>query len=92
MAELKVNMSEDLTEEIQKMVYSAINESLKKSFKNDLYMKSHLSYSEVCELLDVSRNTLNMWVNSLGLKKIKVAGRQYIKRDTLLEFLDSFEK
>ena len=92
MAELKVNMSEDLTDEIQKMVYSAINDSLKKSFKTDIYAKEYLSYSEVCELLDISRNTLNSWVNKHQLKNIRIAGRLFVKRETLNSFLNAHEK
>lgn len=92
MAELKVNVSDDLEKELQIMIYKTIQEVFEESLRKDLHAKDYLSFDEVCSYVSISKGTLLKWINTMGLKKITIGGRNFISKKSLIEFMKSFEK
>lgn len=92
MAELKIDVSEELEKELQLLIYTTVQNVFEESLKKDLHSKEYLSISETCEYLDISVGTINKWINEYNLKMIKIGGRKFISKKTLIEFMQGFEE
>lgn len=91
MAELKIDVSEELEKELQLLIYTTVQNVFEESLKKDLYSRDYLSLPEVCEYVQISRGTLNTWISKYQLKTIKIGGRTFISKSTLIEFMNNFE-
>lgn len=92
MADLKIAVSDELEKELQLMIYSTVQEVFENSLRKNLHSKDYLSFDEVCEYVSISKGTLLKWVNTMGLRTIKIGGRNFISKKTLIEFMQGFEK
>lgn len=92
MPDLKIAVSDELEKELELMIYSTVQKVFEQSLKKDLHSKDYLSFDEACEYISISKGSLLMWVNTMGLRTIKIGGRKFISKKTLIEFIQSFEK
>ena len=92
MPELKIAVSDDLEKELQVMIYRTVQNVFEESLKKEIHSKDFLSLQEVCDYVQISKGTLNVWLNKYNLKKIQIGGRSFISKRTLIEFMESFEK
>lgn len=84
--ELPKNFEMELTTVIRKIFVQAREEAKKDNWSN----KDYLSFSEITDAyLDVSRVTLQKWIDNEGLPCSKIGGRVYIKKADLIDFMDS---
>lgn len=78
-----------LEEKINKIVQEAYVKGIQYA-QEELESKEYLSYKDVREIYNISRNTINKWVE-LGLPMYKIDKLQFIKRSEINNFIDSHQ-
>lgn len=89
-AQISLSLPSEFTEQLEAQVQSVYLEAIEAA-KNDVgVLREFLSIDEVCEIMDVSRNTLSNWIEA-GLPKYRIQNKQYIKRRELNEFVSKHQ-
>lgn len=84
---LKLELSEEVSEAINKSIRTMYNEAIQQAQRDIGVNKEYLTIGEVIKLMGISRNTLTTWLEN-GLSKYKIDRKQYIKRSELYKFID----
>lgn len=92
MAEIEINVSEDLHAELRKMIYLTVQESLKDTIKKEAQFanRDYLSKQEAADYLSISLGTLNKYLAE-GLESTKIGGRIFIAKADIKKFLDQYK-
>lgn len=87
---IELSLPKEFTKTLEKQVQDIYINAIRTAQRDIGVIKTYLSIDEVCRLMDVSRNTLNTWLE-LGLPKYRIGNKQYIKKNELDEFISNFE-
>lgn len=91
MAQLSFEISDDMQTELERLFTNTAKEVLAEVSKQEINSKAFFTQKEEADYLGISFNTLKLWQHEYGLKHIRIAGKSFIAKDTLIEFLKSFE-
>lgn len=92
MPELKLDISSDFQDQIEKLFYKTAKEVITEVSKQEINSKDFLTFKEAAAYVGVSFNTLKTFITNYGLKTITIGGKKFIHKPTLVGFLKSFEK
>lgn len=92
MAQLHLEVSEELEEQIQALFIKSAREVLSEVSKQEINSREFMNLKEACQFVGCSFNTLQTWINKYGLKQIQIGGKRYVKKETLVQFLTKYEK
>lgn len=88
---LQLEMPEQFADELNKSVQAIYADAIQTARQDIGVIREYLSINEVCELLGISRNTLNDNFIEKGLPKYKIGRRQFIKKSELNEFISKHQ-
>lgn len=88
--QISLSLPNEFTELLEKQVQSVYMQAIQTARQDVGVIREYLSIDEVCEMMDVSRNTLGNWLAD-GLPKYRIGNKQYIKRKELNEFISMYQ-
>lgn len=88
--QISLSLPSEFTELLEKQVQTVYMQAIQTARQDVGVIREYLSIDEVCELMDVSRNTLGNWLAN-GLPKYRIGNKQYIKRKELNEFISMYQ-
>jgi len=91
MAKLEFEVSESLEKELETLFKNSAKKMLHELATQEKQSKEFMNLNESANYIGCSINTLKMWINKYNLKIIRVGGKKMIHRETLIDFLKSFE-
>lgn len=92
MAYLNIPIDPSVEDNIRQMLEGLAREVITKTAESAINSKKYLSLSETCKYIGISPNTLTKWVHEEDLPVIHIQGKKFIDKNTLHEFLKSYEK
>ncbi len=84
---LQVQDEESFFLHIRKIVKEELSGNPSSKKKETSFNIPYIKVSEACNILQVSRPTINSWTEKGFFKKYKVNSRTFYNRDEILEFL-----
>lgn len=88
--QISLSLPNEFNELLEEQVQSVYLEAIQTARADAGVTREFLSIEEVCELMDVSRNTLSNWTG-LGLPKYRIGNKQYIKKGELNKFVSKHQ-
>lgn len=88
--QISLSLPNEFTELLEEQVQTVYMQAIQTARQDVGVIREYLSIEEVCELMDVSRNTLGNWLAD-GLPKYRIGNKQYIKRKELNEFISMYQ-
>ena len=80
-----------LSDEAKSVLYGQLREFAKevlgKAYRDLGITRDYLTIKELCEYLNVSKNTLMKWHEEKGLKIIKLDNKHYVSKEDLYDFM-----
>jgi len=92
MAKLSLDLSSDLEEELKILFKRSAREVFNEMSKQELNSKSYFNLTEACEWLSISQNTLSKWISDYDLPVVRIAGKKFISKESLITFMQNHEK
>lgn len=87
---IQLDLPEEFTDTLEQRVQEIYMNAIQTAQRDVGVIRTYLSIDEVCQLMDISRNTLNTWFE-LGLSKYRIGNKQYIKKSELDEFISKHQ-
>jgi len=91
MAKLEFEVTGELEDEIESIFRNSAKKMLRETAEQEKQSKEFMNLRESADYVGVSVNTLKTYF-PLGLKHIKIHGKKMIHRETLIDFLKSYER
>ncbi|PRY81003.1 helix-turn-helix domain-containing protein [Alkalibacterium olivapovliticus] len=92
MAKLSLDLSSDLEEELKILFKRSAQEVFHEMSKQELNSKSYFNLTEATQWLGISYNTLGMWISDYDLPVVRIAGKKFISKESLISFMQDHEK
>ncbi|WP_034298717.1 helix-turn-helix domain-containing protein [Alkalibacterium sp. AK22] len=92
MAKLSLDLSSDLEEELKILFKRSAREVFNEMSKQELNSKSYFNLTEATQWLGISYNTLGMWISDYDLPVVRIAGKKFISKESLITFMQDHEK
>lgn len=89
-AQISLSLPSEFTEQLEAQVQAVYLEAIQTARADVGVIREYLSIEDVCEMMDVSRNTLTNWLES-GLPKYRIGNKQYIKKSELNKFVSQHQ-
>lgn len=88
--QISLSLPSEFTELLEEQVQTVYMQAIQTARQDVGVIREYLSIDEVCDMMDVSRNTLGNWLAN-GLPKYRIGNKQYIKRKELNEFISMYQ-
>lgn len=88
---LQLTLPEEISTMLKSMAHKAYCEAVEQARRDVSITKTIFTVEEVCDLLNISRNTLTSYFD-LGLVRSKINNRIYVRKHHLDDFLDKHEE
>lgn len=87
---LQLHLPDEFKNELSKTIQAVYADAIQLARKEAGVNRAYITIEEVCEIMKISRNTLNNWFAD-GLPKYKIGNKQYIKKKELNEFVSKHQ-
>lgn len=87
---IQLDLPEEFTDTLEQRVQEIYMNAIQTAQRDVGVIRTYLSIDEVCQLMNISRNTLNTWLE-LGLPKYRIGNKQYIKKTELDKFISKHQ-
>lgn len=88
--QISLNLPSEFNDLLEEQVQAIYLEAIQTARRDIGVLREYLSIEEVCELMDISRNTLGNWLE-IGLPKYRINNKQYIKKSDLDKFVSQHQ-
>lgn len=88
--QISLSLPSEFTELLEEQVQTVYMQAIQTARQDVGVIREYLSIEEICDMMDVSRNTLGNWFAD-GLPKYRIGNKQYIKRKELNEFISMYQ-
>lgn len=87
---IQLSLPDEFTETLEQNVQDIYMKAIRTAQRDVGVIREYLSFNDVCELMGISYNTLQNWLE-LGLVKYRIGNKNYIKKSELNEFISKFQ-
>lgn len=84
-------LSQELRDQLKVQLREFAKEILDKAYRDFGISRDYLTTQELCNYLDVSKNTVNKWNEEMGLKIIKLDNKHYVSKEDLYDFMSQYK-
>lgn len=92
MPKLSFSVSDDLQEELERLLSTTAREVIAEIAKRETQAKDYMNLKETAAYLGISTMTLYKYINDYDLPVIAIAGKKFISKETLRGWLKTKEK
>jgi len=89
---LQIPITEGFEEDIRSLFRTIGRETLEELKKDTVKAKEFMNMQETCKYMGISNPTLNQWINEKKLPVIAIEGKKFISKNTLHEWIKTYEK
>ena len=84
---LELKIPEEFYKEFGKSLQVVYNEAIEQARRDMAIVKEYLSVPEAMSLFDVSRATLNAWIEQ-GLNLYQISGKRYVRKSEVEDWIN----